>query len=348
MRETRIFVLCQDRKDGTSWWRAAGPLAELSRVQRLTSERVTLHVWDRGIEECPTWADLAQNDILFAQRPYTAGALGLIRLAKRLGLKIWVEHDDDLINVPLSNSFYRISSEPGHRQRVANCLAEADVVTVSTEPLKTLFGGIGKQIHVVPNAYPDFLYQRPSPDRKDTKRILWRGSRSHDSDLFDFIEPMARIANEHPDWKWMFVGKPYWVVYDKMPRNRTLLVDPMELPKYFSYLASTESEIGIIPLSDNEFNKSKSNIGWQEMLPSGAAILGPDWDHWRQPGTTLYKDQKSFYEGLKKLIGSHSLRRSNNILGLEALEANFLLSKVNQQRMGIIRELMGCSDTLKP
>lgn len=342
----RIFVLCPNPSDGTSWWRILGPLSELAKDQNITGEKIKLTLWRTGRDETPKWSDLIGHDILLIQRPYSPAALAIVDAAHDMGLKVWVDHDDDLINVPISNKSYKTYADPEVKQAIGKILTRADVVTVSTETLESLFSPMNENTILIPNATSETIYERPCLDRPNSKQILWRGSRTHDEDILVHIDAMVQVAEENPEWRWIFMGEPYFVAYERMPKNRTLFVDGIPMPRYFKVLQKQVPEIGIVPLADNKFNRSKSNIAWQEMTSSGAAVLAPNWDGWRNPGATLYDAPdvdkgQSFYQALTGLVRNSERRRSLAQESVDALEKDWMLAPQNARRLALIRSLVG-------
>ena len=88
-----ILFLLYDRTEANSFYRSGGIATDLARQ---TGHKITVERWN---EYEVQWQTLLQYDVLFLQRAFTDKALGVLRYAKSLGLKVWVDYDDNLLNV---------------------------------------------------------------------------------------------------------------------------------------------------------------------------------------------------------------------------------------------------------
>src|SRR5678815_3476713 len=86
------------KQDGTSFYRAFGPLAHLSEIMDVE----VIDYFSRPF----TWADIKPVDIFFLHRPFREDLIQVVTYAKELGVKIWVDFDDNLFQLPPENSSY--------------------------------------------------------------------------------------------------------------------------------------------------------------------------------------------------------------------------------------------------
>jgi len=102
-------------------------------------------------------------------------------------------------------------------------------------------------------------------------------------------------------------------------------------------------------LSDNNFNKCKSNIAWIEGTMAGAVSLHRDWDKvWPTDPMfcRTYDDKKTFFgPQLDQLIQDAKSEREAlsfmNNMSWGIVQRDFNLDVVNQYRRNIIKELTG-------
>ncbi len=341
MKKRKVLVLAPKPDDGTSWWRAAGPLSALDRMMR-DEDGVEFTLGD-STKNKYGWSDLAPFDAIFYQRPYNAASLNLATMIKDMGKKLWLDYDDNLVDIPRSNRAHKTFEPDEIKRNFSKILALSDVISVTNDALKRAYEPVQKKIVVIPNGLNDFVFQNKKKlGEKELVRIIaWRGSRTHEEDLETYMPAFKQIADEHLDWKFLFIGHGSWRVDQGMPATRTYFMDPVPLPKFFDTLNILNARIAMVPLFDHTFNHCKSNIAWQEFTYAGAAVLAPDWDTWRLPGVTGYCGTESFYLGLKKLVQDKELCRWNAAESHKHLQSAWLESHMNAMRRELVLELLG-------
>lgn len=284
-------------------------------------------------------------DIFFCQRPGSEDHLKILRLAKMCDVPIWVDMDDDLLDVPQWNPGWEVFKD--RNDVVIECLRLADVVTTATESLAKKWRVYAKEVVVVPNAVDERMLKGYDPICKkvDLETIYWRGAPGHIKDLMDVTEDIVSVAKEFPELKWQFHGYWPWFIFKALAKLKLYInvdqIKAFEIPEYFNYLKkeSTHS-LAIVPLEDSLWNHHKSNIAWLENTLAGAATLALDTDEFRQPGCILYKEG-SFKEALFSLIALSDKERKLKVQeSLETIESKYTLSGINKIRMDIIDSLI--------
>jgi hypothetical protein len=160
------------------------------------------------------------------------------------------------------------------------------------------------------------------------KRILWRGSPSHQRDLYEFREPILRIMDKYPDWQFVFFGmQPIWT-------DKGIHIHGQDLFYYFDKLLEIDAKIGIVPLIDSDFNRSKSNIAELEMSWMGANCLVPDWPEWKSGNR--YENLEQFEFSLDIMINDCNAECPS--IFRDKIELP-VLSAVNEQRKKILDKL---------
>ena len=94
MKKKNLYTLIPNPTDGTSLYRGWGPL---SRIKKHLPEVEFI------VANTVDWSVLINCDGAFLQRPFTEGHLKICEMIKNMGIKLWVDYDDDLLNVPRSN-----------------------------------------------------------------------------------------------------------------------------------------------------------------------------------------------------------------------------------------------------
>jgi len=333
----RILVYAPDN-DPTSFYRCARPWQLIAK--KLGNDYEIKYISSKsGLPLPGTWDQAGFFDLVFLQRPFHPDLISATATFKRMGAKIWVDEDDLQTNVPPShNAFYSYMIEPT-QNTIRACLEMADVVTVTTNYLGDQLRQFTKaKIVNVPNALDLETFTKPDLKPKG-KTILWRGSApAHLSDLLMVRKELYETMLANPDWTLYFLGiYPWW--YEEMDDYNGVLPNMKYVPhtptlyEYMHTLCQINPAIWIVPLKDNPFARSRSNLAWLEASWVGAKTIGMPWYEWTQPGVGT---------DLNLAIQNHGLQNNLDVQkSWDCIQENYLLPKVNQKRLELIRELIG-------
>lgn len=327
--------------DVTSFYRAANPLSQIAQSYA-------------GVYWNPLnqWSDpfCRAHDAAFFQRPGTNEHRGAIEMCKESGMKVWVDYDDLVTELPTSNPHYYQYMGKQMQDNIEWCIRNCDVLTVSTSFLATKYSKWAKNIKVIPNAIDTRMkcVQERGTLKPRNKIIAWRGTPTHTKDLLRFaraIMLVSRDENENfKEWLWHFMGDTAWIVTDSMPHLRTFLTRPMAPLEYHRHLYNLQPSVMHVPLDDIHFNRCKSNIAWIEASFAGAAAIVPQWDSWDVPGAIKYKSEEEYanalYAVMRGQVDVEKLAKES----WDYIMAELTLAKVNEARVQVLCELFGCEE----
>ena len=322
--------------DGVSYYRAAGPLGRLrQQMPNLQIDYPSLFGWH----------DFKACDIFFCHRPGSADHEKIIALAKDCGTPVWVEMDDDLLDVPMWNPGWETFRDK--QAIVINCLKMADVVTTATELLAKKLRAYNPNVIVIPNALDESLLKGYDPICKtsEVNKVYWRGAPGHVKDLMMVQDDIVAIANEHPEIHWQFHGFWPWFLIEPLRQlKKDIKVDHIktfDVIEYFHFLKKGASHsLAIVPLEDIPWNQMKSNIAWLENTLAGACTLALDTQEFMQPGCITYQSGM-FKEAMLHIIGLSDKERKDRVqTSLHTIEQSFTLSKINKLRIDVIESLL--------
>lgn len=345
--------------DATSLYRAVGPLQSLKRTSGIDFD-IKVNV------EPATWALMKGIDAVFLQRPSTGNMLKVMDLAINSGKQVWIDYDDDLYEVPFYNRSHRVYGKQQTQNIMTDIIARADVVTVSTVALQRKLQSMiervamveqkvrglklnPEKVVVVPNAYDTDFLQDPNIayGERDRQRTLvaWRGSDTHDKDLWIHTPAIKEVVASNLDWTFNFIGQPFWLTLQELstiPRikNSTVVyTETLDPVLYFDFLKETRPAVMIVPLEDTAFNRAKSNIAWIEATHAGAITLAPDWEEWKKPGVVTYKGDRDFQRKLDALVrGNYDHAKQIND-SRSYIAKNLTMEVVNKTRAKILESL---------
>ena len=322
----KLGLIAPHPQDSTSFYRSFGVLGPIERdtdISLLTGDK-----W--------SWDMLVRCDVLFMQRPWVEAHVQVAATAKQMGIPLVLDYDDNLFALQRSNPAYSVFMNSQAQQNMMKLAELADVVTVTTPHLANLPPYKGKAI-VVPNAMNDCYWEHSTVPRKNL--ISWRGGISHYGDMDGHLSSIGRVADSHPDWKWLFIGDPHWGIEHAIPVSHRSNAPFTSIFNYMEGFAKAAPAIHIVPLANNAFNHSKSNLAWIEATVAGAVVVAPDWMEWHRPGIINYGDG-DFERVLTAAIAEKPEVRQQRVdLSRDYINKNLRLSGVNEQRIEILRKL---------
>lgn len=211
-------------------------------------------------------------DIVILQRLNDMNYYEFFKFLKSKGSKIIFELDDNLLELPKKNPAYSLFSDPNLKRGFLEYIWLADYLMVSTENLKNYYSEFNKQIVVVPNQIDDQIFSNQKIRKTDISniRIGFAGTITHRED-FEQVEPALReIQTKYKNRiKLVFLNMiPKTFVHD---RSVEFIPGADSLKEFSERLLKANFDIGLAPLSFNNFNMGKSDIKFLEYGITGVA-----------------------------------------------------------------------------
>lgn len=242
---------------------------------------------------------------------------------KSNGIKTVLEMDDDLFHIPKHNPAHPYWQLKVQRRCLQAQLAKADAIIVSTMPLKNVLVEQGVDPdkisiclnHLHPSVWGDALFTKQELyDNGDYTIIGWQGSQTHDVDFKEAIPAIQQLLDEYPKLLVRFFGSIPLTIQGKIHPTRFQWVRGVPFDRYPFTLVHMNFDIGIAPIVDNIFNRSKSNLKWLEYasrrIPCVASRVYP-YATSITHGVTGYLagSTEEWYAALRQLLESPKLRR---------------------------------------
>jgi len=214
MNQPRILITGKpawfekDSHGAISFYRIIPPLREMERTHGIRVEE----------SASAYMPDIYRSDIVFLHTPVHQQAIEAVQAARLYGKKVWLDFDDMIFanDIPRSNLAWTFFNSEKSQKILRACIPAADAISVSTQFIKDriikLFGYPDSKIWVIPNAFPDALWAKRAPFKPDLnkqKNVMWRGSVTHEGDLYKFrngIKPHKGIG-------YLFVGHLPWILH---------------------------------------------------------------------------------------------------------------------------------------
>lgn len=251
---------------------------------------------------------------------------------KSAGGKLVYEIDDDLLNTEALKQRHYKGNLTEIVEKISFLASHADVLHVSTNHLAECLKPFNRQIRVIPNALDADLWRLATPRKHDEDQfcrhpdgpvlIGYIGTPTHDGDLDLITNAMRTIEVKYGSAVEIEViggfqkSHPTFGKRIGLPKNN-------EYPNFVRWLHErVHWDIGIIPLAETDFNKSKSYLKFLEYAALNMAIVVSDAPAYR----TIAKHEKNcliasknpdhWIENLSRLIEDQNLRQrlaSNSI-----------------------------------
>lgn len=284
-------------------------------------------------------------DIIVGQRHDYLHYVSLVGgLAKGYNVPLVIDTDDDVQAVRPFNPGYA-SYHPDSDNLIANIklmsIPHLSAITTSTPHLKERHEQYGKPVYVAPNSID--IKTRTFPRTKENKkiRIGWIGSACHFENLQIIQQAVKDIVANYPNVEFVFTNL-YGDLWNNPPKEIADRVIPVckfygckerhgvcqkaytSFDKYAKSIAKLNLDIGLAPLKDNLFNRSKSNLRILEYWGQKTAVIA---SRVRPYSETIHDGVDGFlateklewYRAIEKLVLDKRLRKEFGELGYTKL-----------------------------
>jgi len=282
-------------------------------------------------------------------------------IRQKYGKPTFIETDDNYIDVPAWNeAFHSFGPTSAHRYIATEAMAFADGMFVSTPHLKELYGKFNENIHVVENSL-DFKGDRKfvgwdqvSVRKHKGTRLGWIGGRSHFNDLMMVAPVLREILVKYPDVTLCLVNsaiqpscKALGIAYPFEGLTNVHYADrSVPINRYAQFAASFGFDIGLAPLEDCNFNRSKSNLRWLEYSAMKIPTIATDISHFSQSirdgqdGFLIKNnDLQEWKNRLEMLIKSQSTREEVGRQAYKRVKKDFNLKTNAAKYVRLLKKL---------
>lgn len=256
-----------------------------------------------------------------------------------------IEVDDNYVDVPTWNEAYHsFRNGSAFRQISIDSMRSADALMVTTPHLGELYTSFNDNVYVIENSL-DFKgdrkfvgWDKVSVRKHEGTRIGWIGGRAHFDDLMMVAPALRKILEKNPDVTLCLVnsavkasckalGKEY--PFENL-QNVHYADRSVAINRYAAFMASFGFDIGIAPLVDCNFNRSKSNLRWLEYSALKIPTVATEISHFKQsidPGKTGImvpdNDLEKWQSSLQLLIDDKNLRETIGRNAYKRVKADF-------------------------
>jgi hypothetical protein len=207
-------------------------------------------------------AIIREADVLVLNNICCPDLLPLIRDRRGEGKLTVYELCDDLNDVPPESPIYGFYRNPENTLLLKRMARTCDAMQFSSPELQRKYGFLHPVSHVFPNQILEIPPERNNDGKKEII-IGWGGSLGHLEDMAKIAEPLSRwLESRNGVRLHLMCGEAIRGLFRKLPDHLKKWTPPGSLNDYHKFLSTLE--IGIAPLKDTPFNRSRSDVKFIE------------------------------------------------------------------------------------
>jgi len=250
-------------------------------------------------------------DLVHVYRAHDDDVQEIVRHAKRRGIAVVYDNDDDMRAVPRDNAAHKdyggFAGERALRQ-IRRILQQADLAIAASAPIAERFREYGARHAVqIENFVPDAVLDASAPSNGAQLVAGWLAGNEHhlDVDRMPLREQVGRALDAHPQLVVETLGVRLGLRHERY--RHVERVDFFDLPPKLA-----EYDIGLAPIADIPFNHARSNIKVKEYAALGrpwlASPVGPYAPLGEKQGGRLVADD-GWADALGRLVAKPRERR---------------------------------------
>jgi glycosyltransferase involved in cell wall biosynthesis len=299
----RIAFIANPELPG-GWYRGIGPMIALG-----TRGHEIVQVWrpKQGIR-----GELVTGcDALHIHRVHEEDVLEIVRHARRRGMAVVYDNDDDMRAIPRNNAAHReYGGFAGDRalREIRKLLQQADLAIASSDPIAERFREYGAtDVLTIENFVPDAALEATAAPNGDRVVAGWLAGNEHHVDVerMPLREHVGRALDANPRLVFETIGVGLGLRHERY--RHIDRVDFFDLPPKLA-----EYDIGLAPIADIPFNRARSSIKVKEYAALGrpwlASPVGPYAALGEKQGGRLVSDD-GWADALGRLVAKPRERR---------------------------------------
>ena len=257
---------------GCGYVRIVQPLRELAKHGHEVTFTATLDT-----ETIKLLRDGSKFDIIVGQRFAGYEGMRAWRRARTPLNRLVYEVDDDLFNIDKTNwSAYTQFGAWDVQEAIKGYTETCDLMTVTTNTLAQLQRDqLGVQnVAVLPNCIPEYVLELPRTTEGRRPRVGWAGAASHGADVNEAVPSVKQFLKRHDEWDLYLQGTDYRPTFNYKDWDRMLVADWQQInTNERVFYERIDFEIGIVPVRDTTFGRSKSPLKALEYNARGIPVI---------------------------------------------------------------------------
>ena len=232
---------------------------------------------------------MASADVLVLKNISDPDLFPLIHDRSAKGLVTVYEIADDLHAIPTWNPVSSFFENRENLCVVCQTAQSCEATQVSVPELKNRYMCLGKNSAVFQN---QILQVPPARRGRPQQNVVigWGGSDGHLQDMAAIGVPLEKWITQTSNVRLhLMSSRAIWDLFSAIPQDKKKYIAPGSINDYYDFL--NEIDIGIAPLNDTAFNRSRSDVKFLEYAVSEVVPVMQDLEPYRQtvkPNKTGY------------------------------------------------------------
>lgn len=259
---------------------------------------------------------LSKYDVLVMCRNQSSVGLKLALEARRQWVPLIYDIDDNFFDISLASAMGRNHRHPAHLYQLEEIIAHSSLVRVYSRPMADHMRRLSANHEIVDSYFDNGLVKRQRRERhRGTIRIAYPTSRVNDELAEIFVDAMHVLLKKYDNkielHLWSNVPGPLRG-FDNVIKHKPV----HDYEKFIRAFYKLGFDIGLAPLRDSIFHRSKTNNKYREY--SGCGVAGvysaidvyTDCVQHRKNGMIAENTPESWTECIEALIEDRGLRAS--------------------------------------
>jgi hypothetical protein len=343
----------KERLSAVDWWRVINPLKSVAKNNPDIKVDFVKKIVKDGSDIEESYGNIGKKyDILWTSYMDTPKAYSWIKATcHKHGMKHVMDMDDNIFAVdpmnPASLKYYKGSEALRNATIIIN---DADYITASTKHLADTLAKYRKRTPVVLPNYIDeetYSYDQKDIEKHDGLYIGYQGSSTHYTDFINtgILFVIRRLLKEYDFLKFYVIGMSFNELTKYIPKEKLVIGQGQrDHRKWVKTWKTMPIDIGIAPLINSDFNRSKSSIKYYEYslrhIPAVYSFAEPYIKVVRENVTGyLAQGEVEWYEKLKVLVEDEKRRRELSVASHDDVLANYTIKDHQNKVADFIRSV---------
>jgi len=292
-----------------------------------------------------TWKDLAWAEIVLFIRNYESNLSWILDYLNEESIPYIYDLDDNFFAVPQEMSFGQYLSHPDRQLMIRRFLSGASMVRVYSKPLVKICSEFNSKVQLVNGPF-DWSLVKPKEQKNSGERvkIVYATSRTTDDNLGQvFLKAVERILDNYDDQ----VELHLWGSNPLSNHQDTRVIFHKFIRDYDRYIRAFSAEhydIGLAPLINDIFHRSKTNIKYREYSACHIAGIYSNVDVYTDHiqtginGLIVDNTVEAWYGAIENLIQDPDLRINLANAAYKDVKARYSTSQFNAELFEHIHE----------